>query len=284
MKKRMILYVMISIICIAAIGIAVYYQVFNNSEENPEDFTQNRISNTVGGNIDNSLEKAKEELNSLFVNSLRLQKVDVSYVKKLDETKEIVYPAYNIKEEKDKYNVSINIPVINIEGTVVADFNKITQQIFANKASEVLSSSTEYTIYSVDYIAYVNGNVLSVAIKSSLKQGNDAQRIMVQTYNYDMKTGKKVTLNEILAQKVIETKTVNTKIAAEVKKAKEQAEQLKQATGQSGDFIYNRDLNSAIYITDNVGTFLLGRDGKIYIIYAYGNNNFTSEMDVITVE
>lgn len=46
----------------------------------------------------------------------------------------------------------------------------MTQSIFANKASEILNNKyTEKVIYSVDYISYVNDNILSLVIKSTLK-------------------------------------------------------------------------------------------------------------------
>lgn len=283
MKKRIALYVIISIICVVAIAIAVYYQVFQKSNVGEENLIQNKITNTIG-NQEKTMEDVKEEWNALFGNTMRLQKNDVSYVKKLDNTKEIVYSAYEIKKETNNYQVNINIPVLNIEGTVVAEFNQTTQKVFADKATEILNKTEGFAIYSVEYVAYVNGDILSIAIKSTLKEGNAVQRVMVQTYNYNMRTGKKVTLNEILEQKGASTSKINEKIAKEVKKAETAAEQLRQATGQTGEFIYARDLNSAIYITDNVQNFLIGRDGKIFIIYAYGNNNFTSEVDIIEVE
>lgn len=36
-----------------------------------------------------------------------------------------------------------------------------------------------------------------------------------------------------------------------------------------------------IYKIENTSTFFLDKDNYLYIIYAYGNNNFTSEMDII---
>ena len=34
---------------------------------------------------------------------------------------------------------------------------------------------------------------------------------------------------------------------------------------------------------ENTSTFYLGEDGNLYIIYAYGNNEFTNEMDIIVI-
>ena len=60
---------------------------------------------------------------------------------------------------------------------------------------------------------------------------------------------------------------------------------LKEATKVqiSGYQTYTRDLNDDIYKITNISTFFIGQDGKIRIVFAYGNNNFTSEMDIIEI-
>ena len=93
-----------------------------------------------------------------------------------------MYAAYNIQQENDFFNIDLNIPVINIKGDIPKEFNKITQEVFVKKANEVMENTnvSEKIIYSIDYAAYINGDILSVIIKSSLKQGNNPQRIIVQ--------------------------------------------------------------------------------------------------------
>lgn len=285
MNKRNILYIVIAIICIIAIVAGVYYQVFGNKPK------QNIIDNNEIAeeeNNDKALdpEVLKEEFNSLFNNSFDDQGYDTSSILKIEglEEQDIIYAAYNIKEEKDeKYSVNINLPVFNVQGDVVNEFNSTTQSIFANKANSVLSNSQSYTIYNVEYVSYLNENILSLVIKSTLKEGNSAQRIIVQTYNYDIQTGKKLSLNEVLEEKGISTREVNKKIEAQVEEANKQAEAISEALAGSGQTVYKRDINNAMYVTDNVNHFFLGLDGQIYIIYPYGNSNFTSEMDIIKI-
>jgi len=156
----------------------------------------------------------------------------------------------------------------------------MTQAIFANKASEVLNNPEFYTIYNVDYIAYINDNILSLVIKSTLKEGANAQRVIVQTYNYDLQTGQKANLNSILESKTVNKQEINQKIERQVSYAATQAELISQATSQA---VYKRDLNNAMYLIDNVNSFFIGEGGKIYIVYAYGNSNFTSEIDIIEI-
>ena len=284
MNRRYIIYMVIAIVCVIAIIAGVYYQVFGNKPK------QNTIINEIVDNQDPDEvidpEILKEEFNSLFNNSFDDQGYDTRTIQKIQglEEQNIIYAAYNIKEEKDeRYSVDINLPVFNVQGDTVAEFNRTTQAIFADKANDVLSKSDKYTIYNVEYVAYLNENILSLVIKSTLKEGDSAQRIIVQTYNYDIETGKKLTLNEVLEAKGIELKEVNKKIERQVEEANKQAEAISEALIQSGQSVYRRDINNAMYVTDNVNHFFVGLDGQIYIVYPYGNSNFTSEMDVIKI-
>ena len=284
MKKRNILYIVIAIICVIAIIVGVYAQIFGDKPK--QNTIKNEIVNTGDDDTATDPEVLKQEFNDLFNNSFDDQGYDKTSIKKYVglEEQDVIYAAYKIKEEKDeKYSVNINIPVFNVDGEVASEFNATTQFIFADKAASVLSNSQTYTIYDVEYVGYLNENILSLVIKSTLKEGNNPQRIIVQTYNYDITTGKKLTLNEVLEAKGISEKEVNKKIELQVTEANKNAEALSEALANAGQTVYKRDVNNAMYVTDNVNHFFVGLDGQIYIIYPYGNSNFTSEMDVIKV-
>lgn len=278
MSRRNIMYISISIICIISIILGVYYQVFEDKVVDERDV--NEIDEKEYADVDNP-EDLLLEFNKLFENKLNKQGNDVGSVTKITglEDKDIVYTAYDYADaDEDKYVIDLKLPVVNIDGEIPADYNNTTQSIFVNKANAILIDCKVYTIYNVEYTAYVNENILSVVIKSTLKEGNNAQRIIVQTYNYDLNTGNKITFNELLAKYEIANKDINKKIEAQVKEASKQSEAISKATGQ---VVYKRDLANAMYITDNVTNFFIGKDGQIYIIYAYGNNNVTSEIDII---
>lgn len=284
MKKRNILYIAIVAICVIAIIVGVYAQVFGDKPK--QNTIKNEVINTGDDDTATDPEVLKQEFNSLFNNSFDDQGYDKTSIKKLAgyEEQDVIYAVYRIKEEKnEKYSVNINIPVFNVDGEVASEFNATTQSIFANKAGNVLSNSQSYTIYDVEYVGYLNENVLSLVIKSTLKEGNNPQRIIVQTYNYDITTGKKLTLNEVLEAKGISEKEVNKKIELQVTEANKNAEALSEALASAGQTVYKRDVNNAMYVTDNVNHFFVGLDGQIYIVYPYGNSNFTSEMDIIKV-
>ena len=147
MNKRYIIYIVIAIICVIAIISGVYYQVFENKPKQK----QNTVTNEIVDNQDPDEvidpEILKEEFNSLFNNSFDDQGYDTSTIQKIQglEEQNIIYAAYNIKEEKDeRYSVDINLPVFNVQGDTVAEFNRTTQAIFADKANDVLSKSDPF--------------------------------------------------------------------------------------------------------------------------------------------
>lgn len=241
----------------------------------------NEIENTVGDTDVENPSDLIDEFNKLFDNKFNKQGFSTDEITKIAglESQDVIYVAYDIKkEDEEKYSIDIKLPVFNVAGDIPAEFNSRTQSIFANKASSILTTATKYTIYNIEYTAYLNENILSLVIKATLKEGNSAQRTIVQAYNYDILSKSKVTLNDVLEDREIDKKEVNKKIETQVKEAARQAEMISEATGQ---IVYKRDLNNAMYLTENATNFFLGKDGQIYVVYAYGNNNVTSEIDII---
>ena len=282
MNKRNIIYIVITAICVISVITAIFYQVSKSNKGKNNSSTQNTITDGQA-NQTLDLEALKEEFNNIFDNSFDDQGYDTTAIKKISglEDKELVYSAYTIKDQKDgKYDIELNLPVFNVDGEVASSLNAITQSVFANKANDILTNTNVYTIYKIDYKAYLNDNILSLIIKSTLKEGNNAERLIVQTYNYDVTTGKIVTLNDVLQNSNIQLKDVDAKIEKVVTEANKQAEAVSSAVGQN---IYKRDINNAMYVTDNVGYFFIGEYDQIYILYPYGNSNFTSEIDIVKV-
>lgn len=282
MEKRKIMYIVIIIVCILAIILGVYYQIFADKV-----VTENMVSepeNIVDNNDADNPEDLLKEFNNLFNNTFNKQGYDTSNIKRFQslENEDIVYKAYDVKQEVDgKYSLDIKLPAFNIDNQEVpAGYNSKTQSIFANKVTSIVTGANQYTIYNIDYVAYINDGILSLVIKSTLKEGSNPQRNIVLSYNYNIETGESVSLDEVLEKYNISKNDVNKKINTQVKEASKQAEKISEATGQN---MYKRDLSNAMYLTENVSNFLVGKDGQIYIIYAYGNNSLTSEIDIIKV-
>ena len=280
MKVRNLFYIFIIVVCIVAVILAVYYQFFENKVAKEKNVIE--IENTIEEEQIDNPKDVLVEFNKLFTNGFYDQGNSKDNVKKYEglEQYDIVYTLNDgIKESKDgEYDVNANLPIINI--AAAANLNDKTQNLFVDKLSNIFSGTTKYTVYNIDYVAYLNDNILSVVIKASLKEGNTAQKRMVQTYNYNIETNEEVSLNEILSQNNISTKTVNKKIEQQVEEASKQATTIAQATGQ---IIYKRDLTNSIYTTDKAENFFIGKNGQIYIVYAYGNKNQTTEIDIIKV-
>lgn len=279
MKNPKILYILISVFCVFAILAGIYAQ-FIDADYGGLDLAAedaNKIEQ------EKSQVEIKDEFDQLFTNNISLNGFDATGISKLNAENDIVYTIYEKLEINDNYEVDIHIPIINIKSDVANRLNQNTQTIFVNKANEILQNTepSKKSIYSIDYTAYVNGNILSIAIMSTLKESSASQRIIVQTYNYNLSTNLEVSLIDLLTIKQLNRDEVNAKIMEVVKQADEEDKAL-QSMGYNQ--VYMRDLNSDIYKVENAGGYFLGPDNTLYIVYAYGNGEFTSKMDIIVFE
>lgn len=277
MKNQKIIFILVGAFCVFALIAGIYTQFFVGNKGS--DYTKNPTDNISGDSKPKTQEEIKNQLKSLFTNDFINN--STYEVQKANDSKDIVYSAYDIQKKEELYEVDIHLPVINISGDVPASFNKITQSVFADETSKILNKKyTEKVIYDVNYISYINDNILSLAIKSTLKRGNNPQREIIQTYNYNLETGEKVELVDVLTKRNIVQSECQNKINQVVSKAQEEA----QILVKSGYQVYNRDLSNSIYQLSNISNFFLGSTGELYIIFAYGNQNFTAEMDVVLYE
>lgn len=271
-KLRNVIFVIIIVICIFAINFGVYWQFFRNTKP------KKTVDNTI--QPDTNAEEIAKNFNTIFNNTIDYQgyNINTTGVTKIDQNKDLVYTLYKKQEVvENKYDMDIQIPYINIVNSSVEKFNKQIDEVFVEKARNVLSQATNNTIYSVEYMSYINTNILSLVIKSTLKEGNNPQRVIIQTYNYNLSTNEAMTLNQVLEIQGLQAQNVKTRIANKVEEANKEAESLK--TLEYNVFI--RNLDSDMYNLENTTNFFIGADNRLYIIYPYGNSNFTDAMDVI---
>ena len=149
---------------------------------------------------------------------------------------------------------------------------------FVEKTNSVLESQDVNIIYTVEYTANVKDDILFLMIRSNLKEGASAQRVIVQTYSYDLRNNKEITLEKMLRIENLEASDIQGKIKNEIETEEKKVEDLKNL----GYNIYNRDINDERYQIKNSKEFYFLND-TLYIIYAYGNETFTSEMDLIVI-
>ena len=280
MKNPKVLYILISLFCIFAIVAGIYAQFIETTPAGTEPDLADEDQNTIH---EKTQDEIKSDFNSLFNNSLTLGNFDTTGITKLNAEQDIVYSAYENNEVTENYEINIHIPVINIKSELANTYNTMTQTDFINKANDIINSqdNTVRTIYNIDYAAYVNDNILSLVIRSTLREGNSAQRVIVRTYNYNLSTNQEASLIDLITMKMLNKDDVNNKIMQVVTAENQEAENL-QSMGYNTVFV--RDLTSNIYSVDNAGAYFLGPNGELYIVYAYGNGEFTSEMDVILFE
>ena len=269
---RTIIFGIIIIVCIFAVNFAVYWQFFRNTED-PQ---------TVNNTTSTSQETAQSEDNfkNIFENRLDYQGYDVNTtgVLKIDSSQDLIY-TWVTKESvvENRYDLDLNIPRVNISNTSVEKFNEKIKELYVDKANDIILNATNNTIYTVEYMSYINTNILSLVIKSTLKEGNNPQRVIIQTYNYNLSTNEEITLKQMLEIKGLQENAVKNTIVNKVQEANREAEDLKNL----GYNVYVRDLSSEIYEIENTENFILGANNYLYIIYPYGNSNYTDEMDVI---
>ena len=269
-KRLKILYITILAICAIAVILTITLQIVKNNKEKKEEL--------LHALSESEIDKYKNEFNDIYQNKAENNSYKIT---KIESKEEIVYIGYQNNEKKlNDYELDVNIPYININNEKVNEFNTQIKDIFEKKAKSILNTQSGNIVYSVKYSAYISNNILSLVIRSTLKEGTNPQRDIVQTYNYDLINQKEYTIDDILQAKGITKKIANQKVKEEIKDAQQKSESLQKITGAS---TYTRDYTSDIYNINNVTEYFLGENNALYIIYAYGNENNTNEMDVIVM-
>ena len=274
-KKQLIIYISIIIVCIICVIIAFYVQFYARIDlgrlvgiDREQKFRQKTEEQTLA---------LETEFDQIFTNSFTNVE-NQGDNKKKDNSKELVYVDLEKKETKlNSYDLEVHIPKINVDSPIIDEYNQDIQS-FIDKTNEVLESENQNIIYTVDYVANVQDGILSLMIKSNLKEGSNAQRVIVETYNYDLRNNKEISLEEVLAIEYLDKNDVQNRIDTKIAQEQRQVEDLKEL----GYNIYNRDTSSEQYKVENSNYFYL-TDNVLYIIYPYGNENYTSEMDLVII-
>lgn len=271
-RKQWIIYISIITICIICVITAFYVQFYARIDFSrwmgfePED--------QLGKKTEEEIQLLKIEFDQLFVNHIENGEGNDS--KKKESDKPLVYTKMERKESKENdYDMEVHIPCINIDHETIESYNQEIEE-FVHKTNDVLASKDKNTIYTVDYIANVKDDILSLMIRSNLKEGFSAQRVIIQTYNYDLRNNKPITLQEVLKIENVNLEDTQKKIKDTIESEQKKVEDLKNL----GYNVHSRDITKDIYTIDDTTQFYL-TNNALYIIYAYGNETFTSEMDLI---
>lgn len=270
-KRTITIYIISAIICIFSIIIVIAIQVLGDDVVNNMFGVSQLIKRT-----EEEEQQLKLQFETIFDNSIE----DKSNYKtqKIDENQMIVYTNYKKQEKTDNYELNINLPYINIKNKTIQNFNQEISNTFEAKAEEIIQSNNKNAVYTVKYKASIENNILSLIIYSDLKQEMSAQRIIVQTFNYNLDEKKEINLNDILKIYSLDNTEVQNKIKDNIRKEQKKSDDLKEL----GYNVFSRDLESNIYDIDNIEEFFV-YNNNIYIIFAYGNEGLTSEKDIVII-
>lgn len=271
-RKRIALYITVAVICVLAITIVIGVQILGN------DIIDNFFGVTK---LTKRSEQEENELKTNFENLFQNQfenKENTSTTNKIEQDRDIVYTYYQKDESTENYEININLPYINIEDDSVKKFNEEISNTFESKSEEIINENSENSIYTVKYFASIKNNILSVALYSDLKQGTNAQRVIIETLNYNLNENKIMSLEDILNTYDLNENEVQNKINEDIKEEQRKADELREL----GYDIFSRDINSNIYEIKNITEYFIYNE-NIYIVFAYGNNQLTTEMDIVII-
>ena len=86
-----------------------------------------------------------------------------------------------------------------------------------------------------------------------------------------------LTLTDLITLKKDTVENIQDKITSEIKTAYTNAKIIAAEYGN----LYERDVEGEMYQVENATTFFLTDDGYVYVVYAYGNKDYTNEMDIV---
>lgn len=272
MPKRMkITYIVLICICALAISVAIGTQILGN------DVVDNIFGlNKITKRTEEEEAVLKVNFESLLDNTL-LDKGNYT-VQKNNQDKEIIYTEYSKQEKKDNHKLDVNLPYINIKNEEVNKFNKEIKNTFEGKAEEVSQNTDENILYTVKYKASIKENILSLIIYSDLKQSSSAQRVIVQTFNYDLSQNKTLTFEDAINEFKLKKNEIQTKINTDIQNEENKSEELIKL----GYNVFSRDTKSDIYKVENISEYFI-YNNNIYVIFAYGNDKMTSEKDIVII-
>lgn len=272
MPKRMkIIYIVLICICALAISVAIGTQILGN------DVVDNIFGlNKITKRTEEEEAALKVNFESLLDNTL-LDKGNYT-VQKNNQDKEIIYTEYSKQEKKDNHELDVNLPYINIKNEEVNKFNKEIKNTFEGKAEKVSQNTDENILYTVKYKASIKENILSLIIYSDLKQSSSAQRVIVQTFNYDLSQNKILTFEDAINEFKLKKNEVQTKINTDIQNEENKSEELIKL----GYNVFSRDTKSDIYKVENISEYFI-YNNNIYVIFAYGNDKMTSEKDIVII-
>lgn len=272
--RRYVFFLVLFLICVVALCVGIYGQFFYKYA----DIDPLMIGVNIGSKkTEEEIVLLKSEFNSLFKNDITINSENVN-VDKIEPMSNLVYTCFDL-EDKDQnfHDVNVKIPIINIDTEEAKKINSEIMEEFYNTANNIMRKRDGSTVYNVVYAAFINDEILSLVIKSSLKEEGKTEKVVIKTYNYSIAKERKISFTEILESKGIIKQEIQNNINQEIRIAYNNAKIISQEYG----ILYERDLNSDIYKIENIDNYFITHDGYVYVVYSYGNYDYTNEVDIV---
>ena len=110
-----------------------------------------------------------------------------------------------------------------------------------------------------------------------MKEEGRNEKVSIKTYNYSLENNKVVSLEEIIEKTDNKEKKIQSKNNEEIQKYNKNALAVAEEFGST----YTRNIESDIYKIENTKEYFVTDAGKLYIIYPYGNEKYTNEVDIV---
>ncbi len=258
-NKKTIIISIIILICSIAIAFGVYEQITTQSETEKQD---------------NNYADLKSNFKDIFTNTINKEvtaKMNINY-------EELIYCEYNLADKKEgKYNINAKIPAFKGESDTIKKINSQIYNTFSKEIIAFVKNEDKNVSYNLDYVAYVNNNIISLVIMCKYKNGSTPQKVMIETYNYDIENDKLLEIEDVINYKKLNKEEMQKKVKEEIKKENKQMKSI----AEQGYNIYIRNEELDVYEIENTPNFFLGKNNYLYLVYAYGNNEYTSEYDLV---
>ena len=270
-KRDIVIYTICIIICVVALTVAVTVQVLGENVTNKV-FHANKLQIAS----EEEQVKLRTDFENMFTNEFTGH---IENAEKKDESKNFVYTTYENQDTvQGNYTLDVHIPNFNIKDETLEQINnKITTE-YKQKVNQILNNNGSQIIYSVEYNSYVENDILFLIIRSNLKESNNAQKQMIYTYNYDLKNKKLIDINYVIEKLKYNKNDVEKAIQNYIEIQENNSKSLKNL----GYGIYVRNSKDNMYKIENTKQFFI-KNGKLYIIYPYGNTTATTEMDIVII-
>ena len=270
-KRDIIIYTICIIVCVVALTVAVTVQVLG------EDVANNVFhANKLQIASEEEQVKLRSDFENMFDNKFSGQ---IEGMQKKYNDKNFVFTSYQNEDTvADSYNLNVHIPNFNIVDDELEKLNNKISTEYKQQVNQILNNKGNVIVYSIEYTSYVEDDILVLIIRSNLKENNNAQKQMIYTYNYDLKNKKIVNFEDIIDKLNYNKNDVQNAIYDYIQIQENNSKSLKNL----GYGIYVRNTKDDLYKIENTKQFFV-QNGKVYILYPYGNSLATSEMDIVII-